>query len=372
MCGFKRAILILILSFSVKVFSCAEVNLQTKEDSPLKDIPVYDQNGLGACYAYAAAILLDYELKKNGNSDHSLTHPIWLALKYSQSVYDKSLEGGIMKDAINKIRKIGICKKEVIDEALTDVKKENNISHAQFLDIVELAHDIFKKDPKMSVDDIYTTAINKCQAKAYNITNSLQDSIFASFQVEEGLFSQVMPTTYLKGLLAKCKAENIYKPEVPKAKKSCEKCIDEKLDEKMAEVLNAGRPVGIRYCASILRYDDYRGIKDSNKSGWLASSRSEKVKLEKDVENDDGTKTRGCRRHASVVVGSRKNSAGKCQYLLRNSWGSRAYKKFPNCLCESEKGVYEECGYKDGQPNKVGCWVDSEELTPNIYELTHF
>ncbi|MCP4914169.1 MAG: hypothetical protein GY909_13740 [Oligoflexia bacterium] len=365
----KLFLSIIFLLFSLSIRPCAEVNLQTQENSPLQKIPVYDQDGLGTCYSYAASVLMDYHLIESGKVEDQLTNPLWLALKYSQDTHDKSLEGGNMRLTINEIRKIGICKSSVIEEALDRVKRENDISHAQLLDIVELTHDIYAKDPSLSTSEIYDQAINQCHAKNRNIGSSMHDDIFGGFQTPEGLFTQVMPTYFLSDLLKECKGDNIYKPKVPKAKSVCGSCSDEKMKKKVDDLLSEGKPVGVRYCASVLKDGDYQGINEE-RNGLFFSNRSDKIVRKKDEEDENGNTLLGCRHHASVVVGSR-NNGGKCEYLLRNSWGGKKYKEHTSCLCEVSKGVYEECTRGDGKPNAVGCWIRADQLVSNTYELAH-
>lgn len=367
----KNFCTLIIILLSPFVWPCANVNLQTQEDSPLKDIPVYDQDGIGSCYSYAASVLMDFHRLKNGYG--GLSNPLWLALKHTQDEGDESIEGGRIKDTINEVRKVGICKDDIVNRALDRALNENNISHAQFMDIVELMYELWDKEENVTAGDVYNDAMSQCHSGAGSITVPLYEQITRPFKKKNGDIGKIIPEAFLDDLFAECKGENVKKPAIPKSKTSCEKCTDSEMDEKIKGLLSGGQPVGISYCASVLYDDDYEGINSSRNGsyGWFADTRSERVNHEKDKEKKDGTTIEGCGRHASVIVGSR-NIGGTCQYLLRNSWGSTSYSDHASCLCETSKGVYEDCRHRDGKPNKVGCWIDADELTANTYKLTHF
>ena len=101
--------------------------------------------------------------------------------------------------------------------------------------------------------------------------------------------------------------------------------------------------VGISYCSRIL--------KDSTKVGFnkLMNTKGADGKSE-------------CGNHASVIVAKRAR-AGKCQFMIRNTWGDacklgRYDKKW---TCERDKSGVEE-----------GIWLDAKTLSQNIYGLTYF
>ena len=99
--------------------ACSDVNLQTKKNSPLNTIPTYDQDGLGACYAYASSVLIDYKRMKDGyGGEGNLTHPIWLAMLYSKN--RDEINGGHISSTINKSIADGICKQSIVNKKLKD------------------------------------------------------------------------------------------------------------------------------------------------------------------------------------------------------------------------------------------------------------
>lgn len=68
---------------SLSFANCEEVNLYTEENSPLEQIPIYDQGPDGSCYAYAGAQLYDYhKIKDSDSKDVELTSALWMGLSH--------------------------------------------------------------------------------------------------------------------------------------------------------------------------------------------------------------------------------------------------------------------------------------------------
>ena len=109
-----------------------------------------------------------------------------------------------------------------------------------------------------------------------------------------------------------------------------------KLYKLMTKQLNRKKStgMGISYCAKVLKKPQYVGF-----IGRRTSIDSK------------------CGNHASLVVGKRARG-GKCQFLVRNTWGNSCRYKWE---CERNKKGKEE-----------GIWIDAEALINNIYELQYF
>jgi len=87
-------------------------------------------------------------------------------------------------------------------------------------------------------------------------------------------------------------------------------------------------PVGISYCSSV-----------------LAEGKSFKPKVWADDE---------CKRHASIIIGRQRNpKTNRCEFLIRNSWGSEG-KYSPDWTFEKEKGQV---------------WVDAAVMGRAIHDL---
>lgn len=138
----------------------------------------------------------------------------------------------------------------------------------------------------------------------------------------------------------------------------CASCSDKKVEEYIIKQLKRNKPVGIGYCSNVLSDKDADMIYPNSHLTILDNTRVVRSKS-------------ACAGHASIVAGSRKKD-NKCQLLVRNSWGDWKSSTWKDCLCETSKGVFKDCKYGDKKINSVGCWVDSDSLTRNIMDTTHF
>lgn len=360
--------IVFLVSFPLSLFAnCENINLLTEKNSPFNEIPVYNQDGLGSCYAYAAAQLIDYARFKKGVRVSGPINPVWLAFNYALNESKASIEGGGAKLAINYVKEKGFCDPRVVGKAFEKYKKGNNITDAEFANLIETIHEVWGDPKNTTTNDVYNNAVNSCYA-GQRIKNSLFEDIFSAFEVQNGKFSKVIPTILLgEFFLEVCSGNNNIKLDVGQAVSTCLKCDDQDIQKEMNKILKSKNPVGISYCASVLNNKNFRG---------LSKERNEFYSLFRDIrasyinEPSEKKNTKECGNHASLIVASR-NKGGKCQYLLRNSWGAVSYKNHPDCLCEVSKGKFVDCKHGDGKPNKVGCWINSENLIPNVYNITH-
>ncbi len=93
--------------------SCPSVDLNAGANSPFKQIPIYDQDGVGLCYAYAAAQMVDYYRIKNGDKGYGLTSPLytsWATYYKSRTILKSdslNTGGGYAESAVHAIKKSG-------------------------------------------------------------------------------------------------------------------------------------------------------------------------------------------------------------------------------------------------------------------------
>lgn len=371
--------LLSILLWSNSGMACANVNLQTRKNSPFQRIPVYDQNGLGSCYAYAASQLIDYHrLSRGYGNQNGLTHPIWTALQAKKNAGETTIESGVISDAVNAVARKGTCRESEVQRILNEYKGEGNLSDAQFMSLVENINDSWDTSKFSNIGEIFDHALENSQAKNVCFDHRyVRDKIFEPFRINGNRFRKVLGTEFLDSILRTCRGENYYRPNLERVYSTCQLCTDLGIDNLIEDKLKEGEPVVVNYCARVLGDKDYRGLDSSRNNFFRIMFRNTRILLENDLDeskieaNKKDKITKGCGKHSSMVVGSR-NNGGKCQYLLRNTWGSTTYAEHPNCLCEVSKGRYESCSHGDGTPNVVGCWIDAEALTPNIFETVHF
>lgn len=359
----KKLLVILFLFFITSNVhaDCPNTNLQVMENSPFQRIPVYDQNGLGSCYAYTASQMVDFYRLKSGYGKLGLTHPIWLALKFSEYYGYDSLETGNVKNAVNIIRERGVCRDDEVQKRLNQYKAESDLSDAELMNIIEQINSAWDTPGFTNIGQIFDKAVDESWSKnACFDQREVRTKIFSHFRLNNGRYRRVLAVSFLKEALASCKGDQVYRPVIPAVRDSCQDCSDREMNDLIDDQLKSGLPVAFSYCAKVLEEPSYRGISDDRNKDIYLWYRSNYL-----VDRET------CGSHGSLVVGSRQNQ-GQCQYLVRNSWGSSSYEAHPNCLCEIEKGKYEDCQHGDGSPNVVGCWVNRSDLTPNVMSVTHF
>lgn len=134
----------------------------------------------------------------------------------------------------------------------------------------------------------------------------------------------ILSPSFTQSLIAKsCEATAI-----PVPKMSCQTrdiARSEMIAELDHQLDSYKRPVGISYCSRVLTDKNAAGIDYYNKP------------------------KANCAPHASVVIGKRADSSGKCQYLIRNSWG--ASYKYP---WETSQG---------------DVWISESAMMMNVYKL---
>lgn len=375
----KILILLSVAIWANTALACSNANLQTRENSPFQRIPVYDQNGLGSCYAYAASQLIDYHrLSRGYGNQNGLTHPIWTALQAKKRAEESTIESGNARNAVLAVARNGTCRESEVQRILNDYKGEGSLTDAQFMSLVENISDSWDSSRFSTIGEVFNEALENSDAKNVCFDHRyVRDRIFEPFRLDSGKFRKVLGTEFLDNILSSCRGNNYYRPNLESVRSNCQHCSDSEIDSLIKNKLNRGQPLIVNYCARVLGDKNYRGIDSSRNDFIVIKNRSSRILLEEDLDeskidpNKKDKMTKGCGKHSSMVVGSR-NHGGKCQYLLRNTWGSTTYEQHPNCLCEVAKGRYENCNHGDGTPNVVGCWVDAEALTPNIFETVHF
>lgn len=369
-----KSLICLTLSFySTFSLSCVDKNLQTEKDSPLRTIPTYDQDGIGSCYSYQACVLMDYERLKSGYGASGLSHPVWLAYQYSTIGIDRDhIEGGHGAKTINRVRSEGVCDDKVVQEALNDYKKKNNITDAELMYFIQQVYELWEKESNITARDVVNDARITCsRERGLNISSDIYDKLIEPFKTNDGKVKKIIPVQLLTQIFDRCKGKKLFTPAIREAKATCAKCTDSEIDKKIESLLKDNQPVGVDYCSAVLSDKAYRGLESQRNDSIRFKSRVSRILQSKDPPAEKINKKKGCGLHASVITGSR-NHNGKCQYLLKNSWGDVRYKNWPNCICEVRPGVYEQCKRGDKKSNSVGCWIDKEALTSNIVELNHF
>lgn len=342
--------------------NCEPQNLVTEQNSPFAKIPVYDQDGIGICYAYVAAQLVDYQLVKNG-ADRSV-HPLWAALKYAEKAKQERITAGITYDAIEQMIKAGNCEYNDVSTALGEWAQKANVKEVDIMDLIErLApkfQDLYKTKQKEN-----PTAAPSAEEVDKAITEAIADhqpwctpgATWEPLMPELRALSALSSRKVLTDLILPVCGKNLQKLNIPKPKYfHSDKDVDwsKTLDQKLQ---NLKAPVSISYCSRILKEPTFDGVE--RRSGSQA---------EKYADN--------CGGHESLIVGKKKIGE-QCHFLLRNSWGNGFSESTEswNCLCKNRAtGEFvDDCKnstHNTGEYTLEGCWINGDQLGKNMFGIT--
>lgn len=341
----------MIFSINVVWANCEPMNLVTEENSPFQKIPVFDQDGLNICYAYAASQLLDYELIKKGNKERSV-HPIWAALKYAERTERSGINMGVAIDTIKAVQKYGNCPIQTINSSLSEWTLKANATEIEVMGLIEKLVTVLPTIPSEDIDATIKRVITK---HAYSCAGN---PTFDQLIPELRALSSMSSRTVLSNLvLTNCQsnAQNIStsSPHIIFHK------TDEEVSPTLDKVLDDNKsPIALSYCSRALYESSYIGLTRTNKSPYA------------DLKSD-------CSPHDSLIVGKKKIE-GQCHYLLRNTWGSGFHhsNKDRKCLCKNRRtGEFiddcEEGLHNNGENVVEGCWVSEEVFAKNSFGITH-
>ncbi len=369
-----HALLALFLAFgSSEIFAdqappsdpnCRSVDLHRGKSSPLRTIPVQDQNGTGICYAEVASLLVDYERALIGeNIKNDLTDPVYLAWAYNYQnawIGNDTLSGGYALATLQATRDAGgVCTQADVTFALSALKADIQISHAQLLKIL---NELFMSrsvlaPPSVSHYVATSTVLDKANLNphwgidACSVRTVSKEILDFATDLRDNAATEVLET-----LFANCQSVRRQIP-VPKLIRH-EYGTDLEIKSYVDQGMDAHFPVSISLCANVLDDLPYRGL-----NGSTISLRGAKYNIRE-----------GCRSHAVAVTARRPTSSG-CQYLVRNSWGSQwRGTGAQSCACyiQSPQGGGKRDYLPDCPPwtpnviEVVGCWYPQDHLIPNI------
>jgi hypothetical protein len=335
---------------------CTTSDLNDFPSAPMRNIPVYDQDGTGTCYAHSAAQLVSHWNLKNGYDSSDIINPVYAAyVDHFLVKRSGTLDYGTCAEVINSLRSKGYCKNTKVESCLADFKKlGNGMTDAQLVHYLEVLYKSyesqFKKNP-LALKENAAIATNATVKDAWlkNQCGGLNEHYNKNYM---GM-SIYTATTFLSELFKECKPiRSLSKIPAPKTVHSrgmlavSSILLKNEIDSK----LNAKNPVSISMCAGVFHNKSYRG---------LSSFTSQVV--------NEST----CGRHAVLVTG-RKKIGESCHYLVRNSYGANWHPKNTPCACVTKSGVYEAVCLDASKAGKyLGCWYDQSVLLPNTYSVTY-
>jgi hypothetical protein len=337
--------------FSVSTFAqeCGTINYLTEPNSPFDRIPVADQDGLGICYAYTAAQLVDYHLLKTRQTTEAVMHPAWLALKSSRRL----LYAGTEWEAITNLRAAGSCNYDRVESALNLFGSSSNLTSQPLLAFIEA----------------YEIEIGRqTNRRRAPITEAIQSQAFLSAVMatedicpEGVLFERLLPeltaanetSVQLINRIVRdaCAPANLNSYRVP------EPLFASFTDNDVAKLtllhqIGQG-PFTIGYCSASWENPGFR----INRSAPVGAD---------------------CGPHSSLAVGQKKIGE-HCYMLVRNSWGNGwgAWNENQTCLCKNtETGAWvddcTETDHNDGNHTVEACYIGMNHLSRSMMDLTTF
>lgn len=334
-----------------------KIGVDTRWNSAFKQMPLYNQGATGICYAYAAVQLADYWRESKGirvTKDIMLSSPIYASILTRQFEGNrffgrKDISGGGTPEALNSIKHYGMCRDDVIQGILDQYAKNKSIDQREFTEILESLFVNFPGDPRkiqrLSSKQIWKKYIYNKFSFYHGRKIKNDGKIAEIFKLVAPYIDNGNIVELMNDLFKICKnPRNVYvgTKNLPTPKEITVRSQYIQAQKSfMRELLNKknAQPIGISYCSKFLEDKNYIGTRPNPKyNGQM--SRIDSVT---------------CGGHASVIIGKR-NIAGKCHYLLRNTWGDK---------CDYDW----RCRY-NAKKQAIGIWVSEDALFKNLSDFS--
>jgi hypothetical protein len=293
--------------------SCPSIRLDQGGRSMAR-LPVYDQGTTDLCYAYTASQMLDaYRASRGQGGNAPASSPLAIAVAYSalrvengQARPRPGIHGGSFEWAINTVRGMerGICGANELSRHLTrPASAERDF---------EMLEKIYERNKNARGNAA------QARAAADALRAFLQARGFTAAMVQGlGDLNQAMSTPVASQFFHRvvgetCKGRELSMRGVPAPrvldvhKSGSSDSRESDFGRYLKEIFGGAnpQPVGIGYCADFL-----------NKASLVRN-------LELNPSRERPGAVEGCEtEHASVVVGSREKN-GRCEFLIRNTFGS--------------------------------------------------
>lgn len=179
-----------------------------------------------------------------------------------------------------------------------------------------------------------------------------------------------------KNIFDRCSGSNLIDVSEPKFKLHGEGWgSNEKIQGILDKSLAENKPAAIGYCSNIYKNSKSEANEDEQEAKAPVDFSNNKL-LPRIV--NFGVKHKKCSSHYSLIVGSKKNVGGTCDYMIRNTYGPTFWS--PNekmiCTCQDAQNKLFECTKKihGDQPDikVLGCWISGDELSKTIFQVVTF
>ena len=331
---------------------CKRVNLLRHKWVKSWKMPQYNQGFTGLCYAYTGIQMFDYWRQTKGlriSKDVLLSDAIYAGLltRLKFNTTSPDFEGGFTSQVLYGIKMKGMCRSDVIQKSLKQFAVKNKIDTREFYEAV--LNYVTRKRSWKNFDGFW----DAFQEKIVNAARGGVIKLFKRRKVYSKtkfklVYEKLKPyidkdnlTGFYRDVFKDCSKPGNYYLNSKKIPLVQEISIDGHYEESQKKkfylqihtLLEKKQIIGIEYCAQVLTFKNanlfYKNRRIKNK----------------------------CYRHASLIVG-RRVQEGKCQLLLRNSWGTNC--RYPWKCLKNKKG------------EEMGIWVDEESMKKNLYNLTYF
>jgi hypothetical protein len=354
-------IIFFLLLASSQIFAqdCSPVNLISEPDSPFQKIPVYDQDGSGTCYAYAAAQMADYYSLKNKLVEKRSFHPLWMAIKTAEKKNKDTLENDNAYNALVAVSEYGNCDYETVSKSLSSWATAAKIRESEVLSIVEKYSKSLRPRYLMSGSTFVSEDVNAAfedaikEHKPFCSPNASVENLLGMLRSLNVLES---PKIFSDLVLSDCSQKKSFKPETDYKGITNDLDLAPTVDKYLS---TKKMPMSLVYCASMLFTPEYEGIT-------------------RPKDGKEQVKKPDCDSHSSLIVGQKK-IGDRCHYLVRNSWGSGfgQWTKSWKCLCKNKKTneLVDDCTkatHNNGQFTVEACWIDSTKLSKNSSSIVSF
>ncbi len=297
------------------------LDLRVQNSKIFAKLPIKNQKEYGVCYAYSAATLIEYFKLKKNDKRLELISPVEAAIFTSEEVGDEDEEGGDVCSVVKALSQRGTACPETSPSEESRYKDLSLYFHRELVKKVFLPYalkeEVFKPVPVAKFNSRASLALGQKRflARFDNFYKDLHSEMlhrgFSSHDIPDDkdifIFSQkwhiknrytVLREMFIQLLIAKtCLSHSVSVPRL-----SCEHktrkggVLDYEID---LHLENRKEPLGITFCSTVLNNKNAEAV---NRSGGVSDIQS-------------------CGAHAAVIIGKRGTADGKCEYLIRNSWG---------------------------------------------------
>jgi hypothetical protein len=339
--------------------ACAPLNLVTQPNSPFNQVPVTDQDGVGLCYAYAGAQLMNYQLVRQGREPS--VHQLYLGIEFTRYTRG-NIEYGNTAQAISHLQSSRNCPASRVREALASlVQKATSREEDVYGFIIKVSERLVELQRQKTQAAGAWRPVPLSEAEVTSVlaktntefaSNCHPGTRLEQIFPEIRAFAIMTPENVLNGILSPfCQQRERLPLPAPRVRRFRS---TEDSTAAISETITGGQtPVAVSYCARVLYDPNHVGVRRANTS--LASD---------------------CSLHESLGVGQRPAGAS-CEFLLRNSWGTSFGRHTQNakCLCRHRRtGAFvNDCTnatHNNGNYTVEACWINSGALSANAVEMT--